>query len=254
MHEPANRRVELAVLNQFDRVYVINLDARPDRFREMSSQLRSIGFSFDDRIQRYPAVKVLKPDGFRSTGAHGCFLSHLGCLEKARQSGARSLMILEDDVDFSPDFRQRQQSLVDTLQAGNWGIFYGGGHLGGAVLPGPPAAQPGILAIPPDFLVWTAHCMAIREPWLTLAHGYLKAMVGRPAGHPDGGAMDVDGAYSWFRRIYQVPTLMVTPEIAVQRSSSSDVTPQWFDRIGGLGAIVRRLRSFRRKPAKLAGG
>jgi len=96
------------VLTQFDRVFVINLDSRPDRLREMGSQLRSIGYDFDGRIQRFPAVKVAEPGGFRSIGAHGCFLSHLGCLEKALQSVARSVMILEDDVDFSPDRHGRR--------------------------------------------------------------------------------------------------------------------------------------------------
>jgi hypothetical protein len=235
------------VLTQFDQVLVVNLDSRPDRLQEMGSQLRSIGFDFDARIQRFPAVKVTESGGFRSLGAHGCFLSHLGCLERAKQSGARSVMILEDDVDFAPDFRQRQQSLVERLQFGDWGMFYGGGHLGGAPLPADGEGDAsGLHVVPEQTLIWTTHCVSVREPWLTLAHEYLRAMLSRPAGHPDGGPMDVDGAYSWFRRVHRVPTLMALPEIAVQRSSSSDVTPKWFDQVGGLGALVRRLRAFRR--------
>lgn len=235
------------MLTQFDQVYVINLDSRPDRLREMAAQLRSIGYDFDSRIQRFPAVKVGEPGGFRSLGAHGCFLSHLGCLERARESGARSVMILEDDVDFSPGFLQRQRLLADRLQVDDWGMFYGGGHFGGAA---PPAQSPpgsGWRMVPADVLIWTTHCVSVREPWLSLVHDYLRAMLGRSAGHPDGGPMDVDGAYSWFRRVKQVPTLMAWPEIAVQRPSSSDITPQWFDRIGGLGGVVRGLRALRRK-------
>jgi len=238
---------ESCLLTQFDQVLVINMDSRPDRLREMVSQLRSIGFDFDARIRRFPAVRVAEAGGFRSPGAHGCFLSHLGCLDTAIQSGARSVMILEDDVDFSADFHQRQQPLVERLKLGDWGMFYGGGHFGGAS----PQVQGegdalGWRAIPADALIWTAHCVCIREPWLTLAREYLRAMLRRPAGDPDGGPMDVDGAYSWFRRVHQVPTLMAHPEIAVQRPSSSDITPQWFDQVAGLGALVRRLRAFRR--------
>jgi glycosyl transferase family 25 len=236
----------LNVLAQFDQVFVINLDSRPDRLREMRAQLRSIGFDFDARIQRFPAVKVEAPGAFRSIGARGCFLSHLGCLEKARQLGARSMMILEDDADFSPDFRQRRQSLEGRLRLEDWGMFYGGGHFGGAALPAQSPPGSGFCLVPADTLIWTAHCMSVREPWLTLVHDYLRAMLGRSAGHADGGPMDVDGAYSWFRRVNQVPTLMALPEIAVQRSSSSDITPQWFDQVGGLGTLVRRLRALRR--------
>jgi hypothetical protein len=54
----------------------------------------------------------------------------------------------------------------------------------------------------------------------------------RPGGHPDGGPMHIDGAYSFFReRNPDVMTLIACPNLGWQRSSRSDVFPnKWFDR------------------------
>ncbi len=76
---------------------------------------------------------------------------------------------------------------------------------------------------------------------------YMAAIYSRPLGDPQGGAMHVDGAYSWFRAAHpQCLTIAPVRSISVQRSSRSDIHPlRWFDRIPVLAPIVGSLRRVR---------
>jgi glycosyl transferase, family 25 len=72
-------------------------------------------------------------------------------------------------------------------------------------------------------------------------------MTNRPAGHVDGGPMDVDGAYNWFRRsAFQPKTLLADPQLGFQRGSPSDITDRkWYDRVPPLARLARLARSMR---------
>ena len=68
-----------------DRVYVINLKSRPDRRSEILSELDRIGLREKSPILKlFDAIKPETADPFRSIGAKGCFLSHLGVLRHAK--------------------------------------------------------------------------------------------------------------------------------------------------------------------------
>jgi len=68
-------------------VIYINLDARTDRRTEVESQLSSVGLQFE----RFPAV-------LHENGAVGCSLSHIRCIELAKERNLPSVMIVEDDL------------------------------------------------------------------------------------------------------------------------------------------------------------
>jgi len=71
-----------------------------------------------------------------------------------------------------------------------------------------------------------------------------ETMLSRPAGHPLGGPMHVDGAYSTVRmQNRDLTTYAYFPALGNQRPSQTDIgTRKWFDRIEGLKPIVRLLR------------
>ena len=86
----------------FDRIYVINLAERADRREEMSEQLARVGLSFDDpSIELFEACRPQSAGDFPSIGARGCFLSHFGVIENAVSNGYDSILILEDDMDWT---------------------------------------------------------------------------------------------------------------------------------------------------------
>jgi glycosyl transferase, family 25 len=218
---------------------VINLEHRTDRRLDMQRQLESIGW----RAEFFPAIRPDSTDDFPSIGVRGCFLSHLSVLKKARDAGAQQLVILEDDVNFSPQFTERWAFSMSELEGREWSIFYPGHkfeHL-----------PDGLQRVPPDTAVQCAHFIMFNGPAIPMVIGGLELILSRPAGHPEGGPMHVDGAYSTIRM--QNPSLVTYayfPALGYQRPSRTDIgSPKWFDRVGALAPAVnlaRRLKSIRR--------
>ena len=71
--------------------FYINLDHRTDRKRHMESQLEQIRMA--GNITRFNAIK-------NANGRIGCSLSHLKCIQLAKEANWESVMILEDDILF----------------------------------------------------------------------------------------------------------------------------------------------------------
>jgi GR25 family glycosyltransferase involved in LPS biosynthesis len=68
----------------------INLEYRQDRRIHVQKQLESIGIT---NAKRFSAIKL-------STGALGCSISHLKCLQIAKEKGWPYVLICEDDIEF----------------------------------------------------------------------------------------------------------------------------------------------------------
>jgi glycosyl transferase, family 25 len=236
----------------FDRVFVINLPSRRDRYEEMGGQLRKAGLGWDSpQVTHFPAFRPADDGGFRSIGAHGCFRSHLGVIEQAIADGLDSILILEDDCNLSDEFGARMPEVNAALMKSDWSLFYGGYHLHGAPAPRADRGHP-ITRVDPEQPIWLAHCFAVRGAALRALPALLRAIMSRPAGDPAGGRMDVDGAYSWLRRLNPAfETYIATPEIAYQRSSRTDISePTWRDRIPVVRELIagaRKLRNLRKR-------
>ena len=81
---------------------------------------------------------------------------------------------------------------------------------------------------------------------------FMEELQQRPPGHPDGGPMHIDGAYSTFRvQNPDVVTLIASPNLGWQRSSRSDVTPNWWARTW-VEAIGRCSKNQQNKAEALA--
>ena len=208
-------------LDLFDKIFVINLATRDDRRREMDEQFRRIGLSLDSPlVELFEAVRPDDRGDFPSIGARGCFMSHLGVLKRAVEQRLGTVLIVEDDLNFSDDFIQRISSVAERLQRQDWSMFYGGYRLEQAV----PEVHGGCADLSADAGVQTSHFVAVRGAAITGLVGYLEAQLARPAGHPRGGPMHVDGSYTWFRREHpELPTVIAVPELGHQRASKTDV-------------------------------
>lgn len=77
---------------QFDRIYYVNLDKRPDRKYELLRELRKMNVPAD-RVQRVSGVI----DKF---GALGCSKAHLNALLDCKARGLSNCLVLEDDFVF----------------------------------------------------------------------------------------------------------------------------------------------------------
>jgi hypothetical protein len=202
----------------------------------MSRELSRIGW----RAEFFPAIRPPEPAGFSSIGARGCFLSHLAVLKQAAQGGIERLTILEDDLGFSGDFLRRWPVALEALQAREWALFYPGHILD--ELPN------GLSLLPPSTGMRCTHFMVISGSAIPMLIDGLEKILSRPAGHPLGGPMHVDGAYSTIR--VQNPTLATyayAPVLGYQRPSRSDIaTNHWWDRtpvFSTAASYARQLKS-----------
>jgi hypothetical protein len=225
----------------FDRVAVINLPDRTDRRREMEAELRRIGVD-PGEVEFFAACRPDDPGPFESIGARGCFQSHRDLLASAR--GGRNLLLLEDDAAFVPDLPDRLPTVLEELAGREWSLC----HLGHREQdPGGPLVE-----IMPGREVQMAHFLAFNGPAIGPTVDFLDGLLSRPPGHPDGGPMHVDGAYSVLRERHpEHKGFLAVPSLGGQRSSRSDIAPrQWFDRLpivreaaGVARSLKRRLRA-----------
>lgn len=206
----------------FDSIRVINLKERRDRRREMEGELARIGLDSDRRISFFPAIRPPNAGPFTSIGARGVYESQLAILREAAEAN-RSVLILEDDCDFTDDVRGYDFG-------GDWEIFYGGYY-----------------ATDPDNLMTSdivgAHMMGFTANAARQIVAYLDTLEFTGI-HPP-----IDAAYIWFRRACPgVATRFAVPPLAIQRSSRSDIADmRFYDRLPFLRPVVNLARRARRR-------
>lgn len=108
----------LRSIHDIKHVFYINLESRPDRRTHIEAQLTGVGLTSYDRFN---AVKL-------PNGRVGCTLSHIKCLELAKERGYNHLLICEDDTLFlKPSIFQNQLNLF--LQKGHpWDVVLFAGN------------------------------------------------------------------------------------------------------------------------------
>lgn len=222
-------------MSRTKQIFVINLKHRTDRRLAMREQLASVGWS----AEFFPAIRPQEPAGFPSIGARGCFLSHLSVLKKAEHAGAQQVVILEDDLNFVTAFADHWRSAMSALARHEWSIFYPGHTM--KDLPA------GLSRVAPETGIQCTHFMVISGRALAKLITGLETILSRPPGHPLGGPMHIDGAYSTIRaQNHTLATYAYFPALGYQRSSRTDVgVGKWFDRVALLSPIVDAARKLR---------
>jgi hypothetical protein len=230
-----------ALSDFFGLVRVINLADRKDRYREIARQLDLLGMPFaPGKVEVFAAERPAEAAGFPGIGVRGCFLSHLAILKDARDRGVESVLVIEDDLEVSPEDRKRLTELMERSKDAKWDVL----HLGHIqVLK--PIDTPQLVSF--DGPVQTAHLYAIRQSILNPLIEYLEGCLVRPPGDPIGGPMHYDGALTMFRAANpEVVTLIAQPSLGGQRSSRSDITTGRMDRVPGLKQALGMARKMKR--------
>jgi len=85
-------------ITNIEHALYINLDSRVDRKQHVEEQMSKIGIN----ITRFNAIKL-------TNGAIGCSMSHLKCIEMAKQNKWEHVLIVEDDILFlNPELFKNQ--------------------------------------------------------------------------------------------------------------------------------------------------
>lgn len=226
----------------FDRISIIHLPERKDRFDSMAKELRSLGIRIEDpKIEIPYAPRPIDKNGFPSRGVYGNFLSHLDILRRARDQGLAAVWILEDDAIFSRRLCHMQAALVERLRKTEWDLCFLGHSLTWEL-----AAQPKGLVTPPADFIW-AHCYAVHARVLSRLVAYMERAIDLPEGHPDGGKLYIDAAFTLFRRLNpDVVSLVSNPALSIQKGCFSSLNQRkWYDALPmarPFAAAVRQVR------------
>lgn len=100
--------------DHFEQAFCINLDKRNDRWKASLKQFDKVGLD----VERISAV-----DGFAQPAANirpgevGCLKSHLKVFEIARERGLKSFLMLEDDIEFHPEFNDRFNEIEPQIKS-----------------------------------------------------------------------------------------------------------------------------------------
>lgn len=105
--------------------YLINLDGSDERLQRAMEQLQAVDWSFqrfsayDGRgrdlasFENYDDVATQQTLGRRLLNSElGCYLSHYGCAEKFLQTDADYLVVLEDDMKITTDFKKSVEQIL----------------------------------------------------------------------------------------------------------------------------------------------
>jgi len=98
-------------ISKIEHALYINLESRKDRKQHVEAQLKLVGIS----AERFNAVKL--PDG-----ALGCSMSHLKCLQMAKEKGWDHVLICEDDITFTNPVLFVQQMNKFLNKQENWDV------------------------------------------------------------------------------------------------------------------------------------
>jgi len=114
----------------FPKIYVINLDRRPDRMQECQLEFNKIGIN----VERIPAIDGKEmPDswgmGSRDKACLAVNSVHRKLMNDAKLNKHDSILIFEDDVTFVDNFNEIFNERIKSLPE-DWDIlFIGGNHI-----------------------------------------------------------------------------------------------------------------------------
>ena len=102
-----------------ENTHFINLEHRIDRLYHVKNELQKIGVNGN----RFNAIKT-------TNGAIGCSMSHLKCLEMARQAESPFVFICEDDIQFldAPLFMKQLEKFCENVKL-DWDVLIVSGNI-----------------------------------------------------------------------------------------------------------------------------
>lgn len=125
----------------FDKIFVINLDTRKDRWNLIEKDLKDFRI---DNYERFPAIRIELKDippqyysnmfsprkihDYYKVGISGCKMSHVGVMKIAKERNYDSILVLEDDAKMIENIHSFFYLIEQQLRNINWDMIYFGGQ------------------------------------------------------------------------------------------------------------------------------
>jgi len=114
--------------NFFDKIYVINLDSRKDRYEECLVEFKKHDLIVE-RVSAIDGISTFKKGINRNAGNHGLILTNIKIIEDAIKNKYTKILILEDDVMFVNNLNLIFKEKI-FFMPNDWDLLYlGGSHL-----------------------------------------------------------------------------------------------------------------------------
>ena len=125
-----------------DKIFVINLAWRPEKWVNVAEQLLNIGILNFERspgivpdlekipLNYYNKFTILEPCLSKEQvirGAMGCKLAHLRIIKDAKQKNYSKVLIIEDDIIVHPQSNEIFSKALENIDKTGWDLFYLGG-------------------------------------------------------------------------------------------------------------------------------
>tara|TARA_B100000073_G_C23706033_1_gene562339 strand:+ start:82 stop:789 length:708 start_codon:yes stop_codon:yes gene_type:complete len=189
-------------------ILYINLDNRPDRRLHVEKQLESVGMNGT----RFSAIKM-------ENGRIGCSMSHLKCLQKAKENNWDHVFICEDDITFTKPglFKQQLNKFLtsENSAVSNWDVcIVGGNNL-------PPFKQID------DYCIRVSHCQTTTG-YIVKGHYFDKLIenyregISRLIREPEKHVMFAIDKH-WLHLQKQDRWFLITPATVIQLEDYSDI-------------------------------
>jgi glycosyl transferase family 25 len=191
------------------------MTTRDDRRSETEEEFARYKLPINtEKVSFFSGITPKEPLNFPNTGTRGCFMSHLTILDAAKRTG--KILILEDDIQFSNQITRYGEEAAKSLDDLDWGIAYLGHQLDSS------DKEPHWEAVNKPMLL--AHCYAVNGKVIDRLTHFLKNMLDKPSGHPQGGPMHYDGALNTFlAQNTDIKAYYYSKNLGYQRPSKTDI-------------------------------
>lgn len=122
--------------NKFDKIFIINLDERKDRWSNVVKELQKMDIA---NYERFSAIKpmfnnipsqyynkLVSPHKYKVPyiiGSMGCKMSHYEIIKIAKQRNYSKILIFEDDISFKYD-KEKTYELMNNVITRDWHMLY----------------------------------------------------------------------------------------------------------------------------------
>jgi GR25 family glycosyltransferase involved in LPS biosynthesis len=110
----------------FDRIYVINLDKRQDRYQSFLNEMNRLSI---DGVKRFSAIDgsvIQPPNKSILPGELGILLTHLEIIKECKKDNLNNVLIMEDDVYFTDEIYDIDNYMLKLPE--DWDLLYFGGN------------------------------------------------------------------------------------------------------------------------------